>query len=61
MKMFVIAAFLALGSATAGPCAIASANAYACCKVCTKGKACGDSCIARDKQCHKGPGCACNG
>lgn len=32
-----------------------------CCKVCRKGKACGDGCIARDKQCHKGPGCACDG
>lgn len=32
-----------------------------CCKTCSKGKACGDSCIARDKACHKGPGCACDG
>lgn len=32
-----------------------------CCKVCTTGKACGDSCIARNKTCHKGPGCACDG
>jgi hypothetical protein len=32
----------------------------ACCKVCTKGKACGNSCISRDKTCHKPPGCACN-
>lgn len=32
-----------------------------CCKVCKKGKACGDSCIAREKQCHQGPGCACDG
>ena len=31
----------------------------ACCKVCSKGKACGDSCISRNKQCHKGQGCAC--
>jgi hypothetical protein len=33
----------------------------ACCKTCSKGKACGDSCISRDKQCHKGVGCACDG
>ena len=33
----------------------------ACCKVCSKGKACGDSCISREKECHKGQGCACNG
>lgn len=32
-----------------------------CCKVCSKGKACGDSCISRSKVCHKGPGCACDG
>lgn len=33
----------------------------ACCKICSKGKACGDSCISRSYQCHKGPGCACDG
>lgn len=33
----------------------------ACCKTCRKGKACGNSCIARDKQCHRPPGCACDG
>jgi hypothetical protein len=32
-----------------------------CCKICHKGKACGDSCISRDKDCHKPPGCACDG
>ena len=32
-----------------------------CCRTCRKGKACGDSCIARNKTCSKGPGCACNG
>lgn len=31
----------------------------ACCMTCKKGKPCGDSCISRDKTCHKGPGCAC--
>ncbi|SEL27645.1 hypothetical protein SAMN04488032_1163 [Pacificibacter marinus] len=33
----------------------------ACCKVCKKGKACGDSCISRSYTCHKGVGCACDG
>jgi hypothetical protein len=33
----------------------------ACCRVCTAGKACGNSCIARDKECHQPPGCACDG
>ena len=32
-----------------------------CCKICSKGQACGDSCISRDRQCGKGPGCACDG
>lgn len=32
-----------------------------CCKICTIGKACGNSCISRSKQCHKPPGCACDG
>jgi len=31
-----------------------------CCKICTKGKACGDSCISRSYTCHQPPGCACN-
>lgn len=31
-----------------------------CCKVCSAGKACGNSCIARWKTCHKGVGCACD-
>ena len=31
-----------------------------CCKICRKGKACGNSCIARWMTCHKPPGCACN-
>ncbi|MDF1791697.1 MAG: hypothetical protein P1U88_07305 [Thalassobaculaceae bacterium] len=33
----------------------------ACCKICRKGKACGNSCISRDKSCHRPPGCACDG
>ena len=32
-----------------------------CCKVCRKGKACGNSCISRSETCHKSPGCACDG
>jgi hypothetical protein len=37
------------------------AFAAVCCKVCKKGKACGDSCISRSYQCHKPKGCACDG
>ena len=32
-----------------------------CCRVCTTGKACGNSCIAADRNCNQPPGCACNG
>jgi hypothetical protein len=35
--------------------------ALACCTVCSVGKACGDTCISRDKTCHVGVGCACDG
>jgi hypothetical protein len=31
-----------------------------CCKVCSEGKACGDSCIAADQTCNTVGGCACN-
>jgi len=34
--------------------------ARSCCRVCTTGKACGNSCINRDRQCHQPPGCACD-
>lgn len=45
-----------------GPASIGDALtlAQACCKICRKGKACGDSCIARSKTCTKPPGCACD-
>lgn len=38
---------------------IAPPPARACCRTCSEGKACGDSCISKDKQCTKPPGCAC--
>jgi hypothetical protein len=36
------------------------AEPRSCCKYCSKGKACGNSCIAASKTCHKGVGCACD-
>ena len=62
--MLLAAASLAFGPAAISPCssaAFAATGSYACCKVCKAGKACGDSCISRDKECHKGKGCACDG
>lgn len=38
-------------SSTGGP---------SCCKECTNGKPCGDSCIPKESQCTKGGGCACS-
>jgi hypothetical protein len=31
------------------------------CKVCSVGKACGNTCISREKTCHGRQGCACDG
>jgi hypothetical protein len=39
----------------------AGRTSAACCKICTAGKACGNSCISRNDICHVGPGCACDG
>jgi hypothetical protein len=36
-------------------------NYGSCCKICTTGKACGDSCISKSYTCHKPSGCACDG
>jgi len=36
-----------------------SSGGGGCCKHCSAGKPCGDSCIALDKVCTKPPGCAC--
>jgi hypothetical protein len=30
-----------------------------CCKHCTKGQPCGDSCISASAKCRQQPGCAC--
>lgn len=34
-------------------------SSRACCRRCSRGKPCGDSCIARNRTCRRGPGCAC--
>jgi len=48
---------------TLAPIVIQPTNppAQVCCKICRTGKACGDTCISREKTCHVGKGCACNG
>jgi hypothetical protein len=32
-----------------------------CCRVCRRGKVCGNGCISQERQCTKEPGCACGG
>ena len=62
--MKILLASLALSVASlSGAATPVCGTAYAdgCCKTCSKGKACGDSCIARDRTCKKGKGCACDG
>jgi hypothetical protein len=36
-----------------------SQSQTSCCKVCTNGQACGNSCVSWSKTCRKGAGCAC--
>ena len=31
-----------------------------CCKICKKGKACGDVCISKRDECKQAKGCACD-
>lgn len=59
----LLSALALLTVTTVGAAAPLCGTAYAqsCCKVCKAGKACGDSCIAKNKSCKKGKGCACNG
>jgi hypothetical protein len=58
LALLVAAATLTIGPATFDGCAV---QGRGCCRICTTGKACGNSCIARWKTCHKGKGCACDG
>jgi hypothetical protein len=37
----------------------AEVPARSCCKICTRGRACGNTCISRSYVCHRPPGCAC--
>lgn len=60
MRTAMMALVLSVGSLTGAAAPVCGAAfATACCKHCKAGKPCGDSCIARDRECHKGKGCAC--
>lgn len=61
----LLAAFLlvpAASVATPEPatCSI-TAEGVQCCKICRKGKPCGDTCISKKKACRSPKGCACAG
>jgi hypothetical protein len=63
-RVLRIIAFLVvplIASATAPMLSACGGGAGNCCKVCSEGEACGDSCIAKNETCTKGAGCACNG
>jgi hypothetical protein len=62
MKRALLALVLGLALGACGAYASPSDNSgdRACCKVCTAGRACGNTCIAAYKTCHVGPGCACD-
>lgn len=55
-KLIAIVPLLVAIQGAAPACA-----AGACCKTCHAGKACGNSCIARDRKCSAPLGCACDG
>ena len=60
LTLLVVMIPLSLATGTATGCKPDSVSGV-CCRTCTTGKACGDSCISRDKTCQVGAGCACNG
>ena len=46
-------------SALPAPKASPPSATPSCCRYCSKGKPCGNSCIAVNRTCHQPPGCAC--
>ncbi len=61
--LYVLGAWAGVPSASrpaTAPVADACIPPIKCCKICQAGKACGNSCIAENQQCHKGRGCACD-
>ncbi len=52
MKILLLSIILALSAC--------STLGRDCCKTCSTGKACGDTCISKSYTCHEGAGCACD-
>ncbi|HEX2864525.1 MAG TPA: hypothetical protein VHN99_08140 [Deinococcales bacterium] len=60
-KRLLAPALLALLLAACAPVVTGpSTPSTGCCRVCTVGKPCGDTCIAAGKTCHTPGGCACS-
>ena len=57
----LLTASLALASCDSAPEPVDNGGGSICRTICTTGKACGDSCIARSSTCTRPPGTACNG
>jgi hypothetical protein len=58
--LLAFGASAAVGDSTPAPIPTACTPPIKCCRVCTSGKACGNTCIADSKSCKKGKGCACD-
>jgi hypothetical protein len=58
LRVVIVPVLLSLAF-TFGPACAVTGQA-GCCKICSVGKACGDSCINAAYTCHKGAGCACD-
>lgn len=61
LPLFALMLLAAGPVAPAPACASTTGESVQCCKRCVRGKPCGDTCIARNKTCHRGRGCACAG
>jgi len=51
--------WFALAVASLASCTIPHKAKPMCCRMCHKGKPCGDYCIPENERCEEAPGCAC--
>jgi hypothetical protein len=60
-KRIALAILLLLATTPTLPSCEGDSPTSGCCKTCTTGKACGDTCIDASATCNVAPGCACSG
>jgi hypothetical protein len=60
-KRIAVVILILLGTTPTLPSCGSDNGTSDCCKVCTSGKPCGDTCISATATCNVGPGCACVG